>query len=211
MNQQQIIADFRRRYEGTYVFVEFPNSAKEELFRVDSIEDSDATVGILCLSSDDYGKIRLNFATDHRILFKYPPIGVFQNGNQAYLFRRLPARQYARGICAGNSEIVPVTGLIKRHPNGLNFQTVKNAFIGKTYTFREAVAMLESKKFMSVALADGFSLSLSPTAQEGYLMFYFDIPVAWVNLKGELSIVLEETYNDQIKMVIGNGTSEIPF
>lgn len=187
------------------MFVEFPNSTKEELFRVDSIEDSDSTVGNICLSSDDYGKIRLNFATDHRILFKYPKIGVFQNGKQAYYFRRTPAKQYARGICAGNSDFSPVSNLFYIHRETLKFSTVKNAFGAKTYSFKEALQMLASKKYLSVALRENMALCLTPTKQECYILLYFDLPIASTNLKGELSLVLEETYGDLIKKVMNDG------
>jgi hypothetical protein len=202
VNQQQVLADFRRRYEGTFVFVEFPDSQKEALFKVDRIEESDSTVGIVCLSSNEYGKIRLNFATDHTIKFKYPPVGVFQNGNQAFFFRRLPAKQYSRGICQGNSDVFAVTNGLYRYPTTLNFTTVDNAFKAQTFGVKEALAMLKGGKHISVALRDGFALSLSLSTQKGLIMYYFDLPVAWLTEDGDISTIMEETYSDQIKQVL---------
>ena len=203
MNQQQIIADFRRRYEGTYVFVKFPNE-KEDLFHVDSIEESESTVGIINVSSDEYGKLRLNYATDHSILFKYPPVGVFQHNDQAYMFRRIPAKQYARGLCSGNSEIKQVAHFINGSRNQINYPLVKSAFNRASYSLAMALQMLGTGKYRSVALHRNYALMLSPTAKEGLLLTYFDCPIAWVDHKGGLLAVLEETFANQIKQVLDN-------
>lgn len=205
MNQTQILNDFRRRYEGTYVFVEFPDNPKEELFHVDRIEESASTVGILCLSSNDYGKIRLNFATDHTLKFKYPPVGVFQHQKQAFYFRRVPAKQYARGICSGNSDVQAVTSQIVRFSDPMTFAMIDDAFKAQKYGITGAMYLLTKKGYKSVALEDNFAVSAPLTNSENFVLFYFDVPVAYLNAAGKVTMTLEETFREQIAQITQHG------
>lgn len=196
----------KRRYEHTYVFVEFPEdhkslSGKEALFYVDSINTDDSAVGTMCLSSIEYGKISLNLATEYTLKFKYPPVGVFQNGKEAYYFRRLPQRQYARGICSANSTISPVTSGLYATRATMNHESVQAAFNGVTHDLKFALQALE-KGFVSVALDDCFSLCVSMTAAPEHILFFWDIPVARVNKEGKLILTLEEAFSVQINKLL---------
>ncbi len=187
MTPAEILQDFRRRYEQSYVFVEFPEDnpsmcGKEGLFFVERITGNTSDTGVLHLTSDEYGKIKLNLATDHTIKFMYPPIGVFQNGKQAYYMRRLPNRQYKRGLCSENCRISPVTSRIYEagRGDGMPFETVAAAFVAHSFSFAAAMDKLNYGECRSVAMHDNFSLVAAMTAANERLLMFWDCPVAKV-------------------------------
>src|ERR1700743_1243500 len=110
MNNGEVINDFRRRWEGTYVWLSIDDKKSEELVKLDAIEASSTKVATLYLPSDRVGKLTINFGSEgHSLQFRYPPVGVFQYERDAYVFYRRPERQYRRGICADNSTMQNVT------------------------------------------------------------------------------------------------------
>lgn len=200
MTNNEVLQDFIRRYSGTFVFVVFPDSSEENLFHVDNIEPNEDKLATLSLSSPDYGKIIINYGTAHTLKFKYPKSGVYQHGTDACLFRRVPQKQYKHGICTGNSMCAPTWQHYARNTGiTLSHETLASAFEGKTFKFSEAVKMLASKKYRSVALKDNYSLMLSTTSSEGYILLFWDYPVAYVTAKGEVQKVLEPAFENSIK------------
>ena len=200
MNNNEVLTDFSRRYAQTYVFVVFPDSSEESLFHVDAIDLNPDKLATMQMSSPDYGKIILNFGTSHTLKFKYPNVGVYQHGKDAVMFQRLPAKQYKHGICSGNSYFGPVWHRIMHGTNWIGHEIIMDAFVGKTFKFTEALKMLASKKYRSVALRNNFSLMLSTTSTEGLILLFWDMPVAFVNQQGEVQ-VLENTFENAIKQV----------
>lgn len=207
MNINEIMHDFRRRWEQGFVWVEHPESKEESLFYVDRIADDQIKVGTIELSSPEYGKILLNMGTAHTLKFKYPPIGVYQNGMDAYIFRRRPERQYKHGIYHGNSSITLVhhkmTGRVPR-TEALKFDDVLAAFNGEKYPFAEALRMLGSGIFRSVALQRNWSLCLSPVDKESYVLLYWDTPVGTVDRNGVVLHIYEKQFESVIEQVKGN-------
>lgn len=55
--------------------------------------------------------------------FILPKKSYFNTGNGAMLLQRIPARQYRRGICGDNTEILLLKGTIF-HPSAVNFQNL---------------------------------------------------------------------------------------
>lgn len=199
MNVNEIVHDFTRRYGDTYVLVKFPGDDQENVFHVDQVVQDDDHGAVLQLSSNEYGAIKLNFSTGHEILFRYPEVDTFQHGKDSVFFRRYPQRQYRRGLCNGNagfSHCVPVVS-----PPAWSWELVNDAYHPQKYSFAKAVEMLQSGKFRSVALDDGFSLSLSITAEESYMLFYFDLLVARYNSKGKQTQVLENAFAAKVKEI----------
>lgn len=194
MNLREIIRDLTRRYSNSFVHVEAP-SGEESLFFVDSItEDADKGARIQ-LSSPEVGKITINLGSAHTLKFKYPPVGVFQHGKDAFLFRRRPERQYTHGLCDGNSDLRLVLGQYARHPDaGLSFEKLISAFNPECYRYGDAVRMLQSGKYRSVALHRNFTLSLSITAAEGYTLMYWDQPIASTDKDGEISVMYDKSF-----------------
>lgn len=204
MNIPEILRDFIRRYDQSYLWVMMPDSDEESLFFVNRITEDRKNVAVLELSSPEYGKILLNMGTSHTLRFKYPPVGVFQNGKDAFIFRRVPARQYKVGLYHGNSSIEPVwSKMLGSGGEGgaLQFDQVLAAYQGVQYTYSDAVKMLATGKYRSIALRRGFSLCLSTIAKEGYVLLFWETPVANVDSKGEITHLYEKSFESLINQV----------
>lgn len=205
MSPEDILADFRKKYENTFVFVEMPDRPNEDnLFHLSSIKSGSNGNGVMRLSSDEFGQIQLNFATAHTIKFKFPEVGVFQMGHDAYMAVREPKRQWSRGLCNGNCTISNVANRIAnrsvRSAEGLSFTMVAAAFAKISYSYRDAIGMLKGGKYRSVALKDGFSVALSVTPSYEFLLLHWNRPVAGIT-KDEL-VVLEAAFSVPIKKVL---------
>lgn len=207
MDINEILSDFKRRYEQSYIWVVPPDSEEESLFFVNRITADRCSVANLELTSPEFGKIILNMGTSHTLRFKYPPVGVFQNGPDALMFRRIPAKQYKVGLYCGNASIVPVYNTLigKRQHNDeeLAFEQVLSAFRAETYTFKDALKMLGSGKYRSVALARNFSLMLSTVANNEYHLLFWDAPVAKVDTNGNVVHLYEKAFESVINQVKG--------
>lgn len=204
MNEAEVLADFRRRYEGTYVFVQSPDSDERHLYKMDYLEPNSSKVAVMQLSSDEVGGIRLNYGTAHTLKFVSAPVGVFQHGTDAFLCQRLPRRQYRRGICSDNTLMVPVTRRIAAlYQNGMTWALVNAAFEHKTHTLKEALALLESGKHRSIALSDFLSLSLSSTEHDDHILFHWDLPIARMAKTGKISHIYEKHMAPQIAQYLG--------
>lgn len=200
MNLNDIVHDFTRRYGDTYVLVQMPGESEKNVFYVNSIVPDDEQGAVLQLSSNEYGSIKLNMATGHNIFFEYPNVGTFQHGKEAIIFRRVPARQYRRGLCSGNAAFIqPANRLWAQRRVDWTWDVVNDAYNAKKYSLSDAMKMLKSGKYRSVALAGGWSLSLSPTANTNYLLFYFDLPVAWINPKDGAAVILETQFTKEVE------------
>lgn len=203
MDINRILLDFRRRYEHSYLHVQHPGGDEESLFYVNQITDDRTKIATLELTSPEYGKIILNMGTAHTLRFKYPPVGVFQNGVDAYLFRRRTAKQYKFGLCPGNSLICPVYNTILGRQVGreaaLEFHDVLAAYQAERYSFADALKMLGSGKYRSVALQRNFSLMLSTMDDQNYLLLYWETPVASIDREGNVNHLYEKQFEAVVK------------
>lgn len=201
MTPAEIIAEFRKKYEGCYIHVQMPDSTEDSLFYLASVTQTRGEpTGVLRLESEEFGKIQLNMGTTHTLKFKFPEVGTFQSGADAYFFRRNPVRQWRRGLCSDNAMILPVWGSLRSAGGMMGFTTVNDAFKGEYFTYAKATSMLESGKYRSVALANGFALVLSMTLDCQYYLMYRTLPIAKVN-KGALT-VMESSFETQLKQII---------
>lgn len=204
MENDQVLSDFRRRWEETYVWLKMKSKAQETLVYVRSVEYDENRVGVLHLESIDYGSITINFGSaDHSLLFKYPKTGVFQRGGHAGFFRRRPQRQWRRGLCSDNGRIASVTAQVTGNMLSFNAETVRAAFVGKTYTKDQALAALAAGMAKSVALSDNLSLSLSFTANPDYVIFFWDMPVGRMNKEGKITQIFDDVMKEPINKVLG--------
>lgn len=194
MTPEEIKSDFRRRYEGTYVMVEMPQSKQEELFLISVIIDGSDTTQLV-LESPSYGKLIINYGSNHKIKFKFPKVGTFQCGNKAYIFTRSPQRQYQRGISTGNSTISQTVHRVRRGTRSvLTHETLLAAFVKQVYSLGEALTLLGKKKWHSVALNKNYSISKYILEEGPYLLFYLDYPIGTINKEGKIV----ETYEKNV-------------
>lgn len=198
MNDHEIIQDFRRRWEGTYVYLFMEKSNEEILVHVDRIEDNTDKVATLAVTSQRYGQLVLNFGSaDHELRFKYPPVGVFQFGDDSYLFRRRPARQFRRGICPDNSFIWNITKGVVGNRVRFAAAEVQAAFDSKKFGLGQALKMLSSGS-RGVALENNFSITLSVDDIPEHILWHWTHPIARINKDGEVSAVFEKKYASYI-------------
>ena len=201
MTNEEVLQDFRRRYQGTFVFLKMEQRGIETLVKVDQVEDSVSKVGVLRLSSDEFGTMTLNIGSEgHSLVFKYPPVGVFQHGGEAYMFRRKPVRQYARGICASNSQMWNVTHSFVGNLTQWSAREIVSAFEGRKFNLGEALELLNKyKTHRSVALHDNFTISKSVFENPEYIIWNWGSPIARCTTKGEVTKVYEEVYTNILK------------
>ena len=205
MDAYEVIGDFRRRYEGTYVWLSMDDCNKETLVHVDKIEDSNTKMATLNLTSQEYGQLSINYGSaDHTLKFKYPPVGVFQHGNNACVFMRRPSRQYRRGLCSDNSLMQHTTRNVCGGSMNWSIDEVTSAYRHETTSLQNALNLLTKKTIRSVALANEFSLCRSPTLDsKDHLLFHWQQPVARLTKDGTISNLLEKHYEQEIHFLIG--------
>ncbi len=144
--------------------------------------------------------MQLNFGSaGHSLQFRYPPVGVFQCGKEAFIFRRRPARQYRRGICMDNSLLSNVTRFVVGNRAKWNMQEISAAFKHHTFTKSEALTLLGAGKVGSVALPENYALSLSVDMKPDYLMFHWSNPIARIDASGKFTTVYESSYESVLK------------
>lgn len=150
--------DFRQRYQGTYGY--FRQADNKTLVRLDKVnfETNNKTVEFV----DEHGLTYTLHADSHdeTVGFDFlPPKISYHNGeNNAWLLRRIPARQYQRGICDRNTSIRTVDGIIF----SVDFAILKKLFNNK-YSPKETFAATthSTKTEQSFALSSQFAVSLS--------------------------------------------------
>ena len=202
MNNSEVIQDFRRRWEGTFVWLHMEEKDKECLVKIREVEESASKSGVLHLDSAEYGAITINMGSEgHSIKFKYPPVGVFQFKKDAVVFRRKPTRQYRRGICSDNSVLENTTRRICGQHVGWDIKAIEAAFDHKIYTVKEALAVLETGKVRSVALDNNYSLALSMFKAPDHVLFHWQLPVARVSSAGRVTNIYEAAYMDQLTKI----------
>lgn len=200
MTNAEALADFRRRYEGTYVFLNMESKGADTLVYVQKVAESSSKIGVLHLVSEQYGAMTLNIGSEgHSLKFKYPPVGVFQYGRDAYLFRRRPQRQYRRGICSDNSTLKNITQSFAGNFTEWNAKEVQAAYDHKTYSVKDALTALSDNKMRSVALADNFSVSKTLLKTPEHVVWAWNYPIARCTTTGKLTTVYEEVFKPQLE------------
>jgi hypothetical protein len=200
MSNEEVIQDFRRRYESTYVFLNMEDKGIETLAYVSQVETSSSKMGVLHLTSETYGALTINIGSDnHSLSFKYPKMGVFQHGRDAFLFHRRPARQYRRGICADNSTIWNVTRNFAGNISRWNAREVQAAYDHKVYSVSEALKLLESGAVRSAALPNNFSISHTVFDSPEHVIWYWQYPVARCSAKGKITLIYEDVFKTQLE------------
>jgi hypothetical protein len=205
MNNREALEDFRRRYQGTYAWVYLEAKNQEVVTLISAVQDDENSVGRITLSTSEFGELVMNMgSSEYQLKFKYPPVGVFQYGKDSCYFRRLPARQYQRGLCQANSHIATVTRNITSRGNpGFGLKLLQAAFAKETLSFPDALKLLETKKVRSASLTGNYSISQPVgTGNSPYILWHWASPVALVKQTGAISKVLEQAYTKQIEEIV---------
>lgn len=190
MTNDEVLEDFKRRWNHSYVWLKMKQKTVEVLAYIQDVEYDENKIGVIHLDSSEYGSITINLGSaDHDLSFKYPPAGVFQYHKVAALFRRRPQRQWKRGICKDNSHITSTLSPLIGNVVPFNTESIQSAFKHQVYGPTEAMTLLANNMAKSVALGDNFSVSLPITKEGSYLISHWDRVVAECNAVGRIEKV----------------------
>ena len=197
LDRRQLHADFRQRYEHTYIRVKFPNAQQKMVFYVDAIQIADK-LPILTLNNEDVGAIKLNYDTEADLFFDSPPSGYFFHDDKVALyFSRVCQRQWKRGISSGNTRIGSPYGNYFRLPCAqLQESSLASAFKGIVHHFSEALALLTAQKALSVPISSHLAVGLNVTDSTTFILWFGYIPIGEV-MSGGSVIRLHERHFEQ--------------
>src|ERR1044072_8421526 len=163
MTPNEILRDFRTKYQHTFVWLKAPETGKATLCFIDAVNENRDRQAVIQLSSIEYGKLVLNFASNHEMKFRFPNTGSFQHGKDSLVIvRRAPHRQYQRGLCVANHSLHACTEYFTAdmlYAPQIGLETMTSAFKQEKFRGSEAMAMLSAGKHRSVALGGRFSLA----------------------------------------------------
>lgn len=163
MTPNEILRDFRTKYQHTFVWLKAPETGKEILCYIDAVNENRDRQAVIQLSSNEFGKLVLNFASGHEMKFRFPNAGSFQHGKDSLIIvRRPPHRQYQRGLCQANHLLMCCTCQLTvdfMFDPQFDLNTIASAFKQEKYRGNEAFTMLSKGTHRSVALGGRFSLS----------------------------------------------------
>lgn len=204
MTNDQILQDFIRRYHGTFVNVVDPKKTSSNLYLLEEIQPHPEYIGTLSLHSPEYGRLRINIASEWAVKFPDTPVGVFQHGGQAYYCRRVPRKQYRRGICRDNTRINTVTSAIQNLSSAMSWEILSSAMKRDTFTLKEALTMLNKRTAKSVALANNYAVSLpfADAAGSDMILYSWDVPIARITNTGKLVEVYEKIFTRSISKIL---------
>lgn len=208
MQINEIVHELDRKYNHTFIFVEI--DGKEVLAYVDSIQivgEGNSASGEISLSTKEYGKLRYKIPTAEQLIFRLPKSRVYQQGAHAYIVNRVPARQWQRGMSPNNSSIQSISHIVAggRGAVPYSLDMVQNAFTGETFSPDEAIKMLASGKYASVAIHGNWALTLSPTEErDGYVLLYKLLPVARISATGRPLRILHGQFEVPVRQLYGD-------
>lgn len=103
-------ANFKQRYQGTYGF--FKKGDNKVLVRLEAIRTGDSRAQVDFIDKDSNAYHLYSDSEDDTIGFEFlPPKSQYHNTTTGtFLVKRIPARQYQRGICERNTGIRTVNG-----------------------------------------------------------------------------------------------------
>lgn len=205
MNNNEVLEDFRRRWNHTFVWLKMKSKSIESLAYIRDVEYDENKIGVIHLDSAEYGSITINLGSaDHQLNFRFPQVGVFQHKTQAVLFRRIAARQWRRGICGDNSFLRNTTAPLVGNQVSFDLATLASAFEHRTIPLPQALEGLSEHRARSVALRDNVSLSLSLDSSSDYLVLYWDNVVGRCDEKGKLTKLFEPTMESLLRKTLEN-------
>lgn len=189
--------DFHRRYVETYIRM---GSAKDprdlEVVYCRSMRHEDGNLRVY-MASEKRPEFAIDFPGNQKLNFEFPNIGTFQLGITSAVFQRNPQRQWRRGICDRTAQVSNHTFGITQ--TSLSFQTLDAAFKGEQFTFPQAMEMLNSGKYQSVAIDGNWALAASPYFKDKYIMFYMETSVGSITRGGKIDRLFDPLFQNHFE------------
>jgi hypothetical protein len=176
-----------------------PRDGEKHVFQITHVEVQDDGPSDFMIFNDKAGELYLKYDTDTELDFTFPEVGYFQHKKRAVRFARLFQRQWKKGICdATATTVFPYSRIFGRFGARLDQETITAAFNNKPnnlVSLSEAVKLLDSEKYVSVALTKHLALGLGNEKGENWLWFD-DEPIA-------------EVLSDRVRVKIPSFSQEI--
>jgi len=135
--------DIDKYYTGTYVKF---NEYGDKLFHIDHVNPN------VVEGEDDTGtnfQLFLSDSAPYTVNYLLPHKATFQWNDSVYMLQRIPARQYRRGLCSDNTQIINIaTG----SRVDISFKSLK-AFVSKPMYSSFSAAFNSKAKTKAVALS----------------------------------------------------------
>lgn len=183
MIRHESIEDFRKRYKDAFVFLNFDN--KQLLVQYNSDKE-----GNFIYNSPVYGEIQIDQDTAMcETSFSFPTAGLYNIDDNAFMFTRVPARQWKRAPHRDNCQITSVLQRIfTKRPLLLTCNSLEQVYYTKYPKSLESAINTDKH---TVALNLRFAISASNTKQKDQrILWYKQTPVAYVDT-GSRSIIIK--------------------
>jgi len=204
MSNEEIIADFRRRYEGTFVQLCAEQKGIKVIGKMKKIRPDAERLATLEIETTEFGTLQMNMGSEeYQIKFAFPPAGVFQYRTDAFIFERRAEKQYQRGLSSSNSQLRSVTAPVIGNIAVFTVETVKAAFEHKQFPLHAAMAAFKAGTARSVALNNNFAISL-PFSGTSHCLWHRQMLVGTVDGNGRLSKMFEPAFEKAV-MELTNG------
>ena len=152
--------------------------------------------------------IRVKHNTKSEIVCVHPEKGLFNARRRMFYYSKLPLRQYKRGICKDNCEIIdPVMSLWTRKTY-LNYDVLEKALQPEYLPIQTAIEALRSGNLAACALDKNFGISLSFTKSSNVLFLWYHDTVIGNITKNDVIIIHNEFFEQE---VLDNMRVFVPF
>lgn len=184
-------ADFQQRYRHTFIRWKSPQGLTPiYISNVQAITDKK---GVVEFGTKSSGSGTLNYPDCWDLLDLSQPIpGYFNINGFAIYFFKYPERQWSRGICTTNSEFYnPLKHLVPAAHIYLPIlgHATAMALFNREFVFDigEVIRRLREDTHVSVAISPKIMVSLSPSEESPYLLWYGCHPIGkWLNEQFEI-------------------------
>lgn len=187
------IEDIRKKYKGTYLFLELQN--KEYLVQYDNDEHGNFT-----FISPEHGSLLVKEETIRTKLKPYfPKSGLYNLENNAIFFSKNPIRQWKRGLCQENGILTKLssTNTYVQYID-IDFESVTNLFFPKyPKSTKEAIAILKKE---TIAISPKFGIETAPkNYKEGHILLYNCFPIGTINNNDNTIVVKHNPLLQEVK------------
>ena len=138
--------EISRYYKGTFIKL---REFGDQLFAITGV-NSESVTGQMPDGNDFI--LHLSDEVPYEVDYLLPHKSFFQNGKNAVLLQRVPARQYRRGVCSDNTRMTELSNTGNTRNLSVNFATLQ-AYVQKSTFPSMADAIANKKRWKSVALS----------------------------------------------------------
>lgn len=185
------LEDFRKRYKGTYLFLNV--RGKEHLVRYESDNEED-----FCFYSPEFGDLLVDEDTArNQIRIFFPKPGLYNVGEHVYEFTRNPLRQWKRAPCEDNTRLSLMISILSNDYKSTSFNSriAPDIFFPK-YPENLDTAIKNLKT--AIALTPEFGITKHPK-DETHLLWYHSNPIGIINTKTrEITVKYKPLYQEVI-------------